>query len=692
MRVPLRVLIAEDSEADARLLLRELQRAGYEPTSERVDNPTAMTSALDRHAWDLVIGDYSMPAFSGPAALALLRARDPDTPFIFVSGTIGEDVAVEAMKAGAQDFLTKGNLRRLIPAIQRELRDTEVRRERRRAQTALLERARLAELTSDVWVGLTQGAGLRETLQLCVEALVRHLDVALARIWTLDEATNTLELQASAGMYTRVDGPHSRVPLGEDKIGVTAQQRRPHLTNQVVGDPQVHDQEWAQREGMVAFAGYPLVVQERVLGVMAMFARQPLSEFVPKALASVASAVAVGIERKRAEEALRQSEERLRQAQKMEAVGRLAGGVAHDFNNLLTVIISYSDLLLEDLGSDDPKRDDVGQIRKAAEGAAALTRQLLAFSRQQVLQPKALDLKATVAGTEKLLNRLIGEDIRLITFLAPDLGVVKADPGQIEQIIINLAVNARDAMPTGGRLTIEAANVDMGEAYVRGHAPATPGRYVMLALSDTGIGMDEQTKARIFEPFFTTKEPGKGTGLGLATVYGIVKQSGGFIWVYSEPGHGTSFKVYLPRVDEPAEPAAAPTATAEPARGTETVLVVEDAASVRMVTRQVLERYGYTVLEAPNGDTALRLAAKHHGPIHLLLTDVVMPGLSGRQLAEQLAQLRPDMKLLYASGYADHAIVHHGILEPGIAYLEKPFTPETLGRRVRQLLDSSPAA
>jgi len=684
MRVPLRVLIAEDSEDDALLLLKELQRAGYQPTHERVDTPAAMSSALDRHAWDLVIGDYSMPAFSGPAALALLRARDLDTPFIFVSGTIGEDVAVEAMKAGAQDFLTKGNLRRLIPAIQRELRDTEVRRERRRAQTALLERARLAELTSEVGGALTRGEGLRETLQLCADALVRHLDVALARIWTRDEATGGFALQASAGMYAQVDGPDST-------IGLIAQPNRPHLTNQVVGDPQVHDQAWAQREAMVAFAGYPLVVQERVLGVMAMFARHPLSEFVPKALASVASALAVGIERKRAEEALRQSEERLRQAQKMEAVGRLAGGVAHDFNNLLTVITSYSALLLEDLASDDPKRDDVDQIRKAAEGAAALTRQLLAFSRQQVLQPKALDLRATVAGTDKLLKRLIGEDIQLTTVLAPDLGVVKADPGQIEQIIMNLAVNARDAMPTGGRLTIEAANVDMDAAYVRGHAPASPGRYVVLALSDTGIGMDEQTKARIFEPFFTTKEVGKGTGLGLATVYGIVKQSGGFIWVYSEPDHGTSFKVYLPRVDEPAEPAAASTATAEPRHGTETVLIVEDAASVRMVTRQVLERYGYAVLEAPNGDTALRLAAKHHGPIHLLLTDVVMPGLSGRQLAEQLAQLRPDMKVLYASGYADQAIVHHGILESGIAYLQKPFTPETLGRRVRQVLDSSAA-
>jgi len=688
VRVPLRVLIAEDSEDDARLLLLELQRAGFDPAYERVDNHGAMQAALDRQAWDLVIGDYSMPAFSGPAALALLRARDLDTPFIFVSGTIGEDVAVEAMKAGAQDFLTKGNLRRLIPAIERELRDAEVRAERRRAQIALLERARLAELTSDVGAALTQSTDLRAMLQLCAEALVRHLDVAFARVWTLDDASGILELQASAGMYTHIDGAHSRVPLGQYKIGAIARDRRPHLTNQVMGDPQIHDQEWARREGLVAFAGYPLVVHDRVLGVMAMFARHALSEFVPKALASVASAVAVGIERKRAEEALRQSEERLRQGQKMEAVGRLAGGVAHDFNNLLTVITSYSDLLLEDLALDDPKRDDVGEIRKAAEGAAALTRQLLAFSRQQVLEPKVLDLKAIVTGTEKLLRRLIGEDVQLTTALAPDLGAVKADPVQLEQIIINLAVNARDAMPTGGRLTIEAANVEMDEVYVRSHAPARPGHYVMLAMSDTGIGMDEQTKARIFEPFFTTKERGKGTGLGLATVYGIVKQAGGFIWVYSEPGRGTSFKVYLPRVDEPVEPAVARTATAEPGRGTETVLVVEDAASVRMVTRQVLERYGYAVLEAPNGDTALRLAAKHHGPIHLLLTDVVMPGLSGRQLAEQLAQLRPDMKVLYVSGYGDSAVVHHGILAAGVAYLQKPFTPESLARRVRDALDA----
>jgi len=381
-------------------------------------------------------------------------------------------------------------------------------------------------------------------------------------------------------------------------------------------------------------------------------------------------------------------EQQFFQAQKMEAVGRLAGGIAHDFNNLLTVITSYSELLLEDLGADDPKRDDVAQIRKASESAAALTRQLLAFSRQQVLQPQVLDLNETVAGTEKLLKRLIGEDVQLATVLAPDLGRAVVDPGQLEQIIMNLAVNARDAMPEGGRLTIETANMDMDAAYVQDHPPARAGRYVMLAVSDTGTGMDASTQAHIFEPFFTTKASGKGTGLGLATVYGIVKQSGGFIWVYSELGHGTTMKIYFPWAGEPAERGAAAPAS-RPRPGTETVLVVEDAPSVRSVIRQALERYGYTVLEAPDGETALQLAAKHHGPIHLLLTDVVMPGVSGRQLADRLVHLRPGVKVLYASGYTDDAILHHGMLEPGIAYLQKPFTRDALALKVRALLDGS---
>jgi two-component system cell cycle sensor histidine kinase/response regulator CckA len=382
-------------------------------------------------------------------------------------------------------------------------------------------------------------------------------------------------------------------------------------------------------------------------------------------------------------------ERQLLQAQKMEAVGRLAGGIAHDFNNLLTAIFGSSDLLLDDLSRDDHRRADVEDIKKAAQRAAALTRQLLAFSRQQVLAPQVLDLNALIADVEKLLRRLIGEDLEFRTVLAPDLGAVRADPGQLEQVIMNLAVNARDAMPQGGKLTVETANVDLDDAYAPAHVPVVPGRYAMLAVSDTGIGMDTQVKAHLFEPFFTTKEKGKGTGLGLAMVYGIVKQSDGYIWVYSEPGQGTTFKIYLPRVEAAAEPPAPKPMPPASLRGAETVLLAEDEEAVRNLTRRVLEAHGYTVLVAANGQEALRLADSHTGPIHLLLTDVVMPNMSGRQLAKRVVSGRHATKVLYLSGYTDDAIVQHGVLEPGIAFLQKPFTPQGLARKLREVLDAS---
>ena len=383
----------------------------------------------------------------------------------------------------------------------------------------------------------------------------------------------------------------------------------------------------------------------------------------------------------------RQLEDQFRQSQKMEAVGRLAGGVAHDFNNLLTVITSYSQLLLDDLGALDPRRTDLEEIRKAAAGAATLTRQLLAFSRQQVLEPKVLDLNVVVAGAGKMLKRLIGEDIELVTDLAAELGTVKADPGQLEQVIMNLAVNARDAMPMGGKLTISTRNTDVAENEGRLHGLVPAGPYALIAVSDSGVGMDEQTQARIFEPFFTTKEQGKGTGLGLATVYGIVKQSEGFIVVDSETGCGTTFKIYLPRVDLRADADVGHTAAPASLRGVETVLVAEDAGGVRTVARQVLKRHGYVVLTAADGQSALDLAGDQDGPIHLLVTDVIMPEMSGRQLADRLREARPELKVLFVSGYTDDAIVRHGILEPGIAFLQKPFTPEALARKVREVLD-----
>jgi len=381
----------------------------------------------------------------------------------------------------------------------------------------------------------------------------------------------------------------------------------------------------------------------------------------------------------------RRLEEQFRQAQKMEAVGRLAGGVAHDFNNLLTAITGYSELALAGLAAGDPLRKDIEQIWAAGERATLLTRQLLAFSRRQIFEPKVLDLNAVVAGVEKMLKPVIGEDIQLLTVLHPDLGRVRADPGQVEQVIMNLAVNARDAMPQGGQLTIETANADLDQTYARNHVPIEPGPYVMLAVSDTGQGMDEQTRSRAFDPFFTTKE--EGTGLGLSTVYGIVKQSGGYIWVYSEPGQGTTFKVYLPRVDAPVQTSPPHRPPGESVRGSETILLVEDEDAVRELARRVLEECGYRVVEAANGDEALLVCEREQEPIHIMITDVVMPGMSGRELADRTGSLRPDMKVLYISGYTDNAIVSRGMLKPGVLFLQKPFRPDALALKVRKALD-----
>jgi PAS domain S-box-containing protein len=373
-------------------------------------------------------------------------------------------------------------------------------------------------------------------------------------------------------------------------------------------------------------------------------------------------------------------------AQKMEVVGRLAGGVAHDFNNLLTVIIGVAELIQEDLPHGDPTRKEVAHILTAAHRGAGLTRQLLAFSRQQVLQPRAIDLTTVMAGTEQLLRRLVGEDVEVITRLDLRLGVVRMDPGHAEQIITNLAVNARDAMPDGGTLTISTANAEMDDTYVKGHSVAPPGRYVMISVSDTGTGMDEATKARLFEPYFTTKDVGKGTGLGLATAYAIVKQAGGFIWVYSELGRGTTFKIYIPRIDETVEPEETPAQRAA-LLGHETLLVVEDEAPVRAIVCKALEHHGYAVFEAPDAEEALRLASRLQGRVDLVLTDVIMPRVSGTQLGERLRQSWPDLSVVYMSGYTGDRLTQHGVLAPGTAYIEKPFTLDNLLKKVRGVLD-----
>jgi PAS domain S-box-containing protein len=379
-------------------------------------------------------------------------------------------------------------------------------------------------------------------------------------------------------------------------------------------------------------------------------------------------------------------EESFHQAQKMEAIGRLTGGIAHDFNNILAAILANSDFLLESLDSKDPRRTDAGEIRVAAERAAALTRQLLAFSRRQVLEPAVVDLNSTVSGLEKMLCRLIGEDISLTVVPGSALGSVRVDVGQLEQVIMNLVVNARDAMPTGGQLSIETANVELTDAYADNHTPVIPGPYVMLAVSDTGSGMDEATQRRLFEPFFTTKEVGKGTGLGLSTCYGIIKQSGGYIWVYSEPGHGSVFKIYLPRVDAlAADPA--PNGERASLEGSETVLLVEDDPRVRSAVKRMLELYGYHTLVAADAREAMALAERHAGPIAVVLTDVVMPLSSGPQVAERLRR-RFGCKVLFMSGYTDHAVLRSGVTQPGHSFIQKPFSPEGLARKLREVLDA----
>ena len=629
----LRLLMVEDSEADAEILARELKRAGFAVDFARVQTAADLNAALDRGTWDIIVGDNSMPEFSGTEALAIVRARGLDIPFIFVSGTMGEDLAVTALEAGAGAALAKGDLRRLVPVIRRELREAVDRRARRdteAAYSALVEQAPLGIYRSTPAGRFTS------------------VNAALVSILGYPSHKAVLGLDMTRDVYA---DPEERRRLVEQDT----------YTNQVYEELEAT---WKKQDGTRIRVQLSVRAQRDATGAV---------EFYEAFVRDITNQ--------------RQLETQLAQAQKMEAVGRLAGGVAHDFNNLLTVIMSYSELLLEDLPAGSADRDDVTQIRKAAQGASELTRQLLAFSRQQVLQPKVVDLNAAVSGIERLLARVLREDIKLKCTLSDDAGTIRVDPGQLEQVIMNLAVNARDAMPNGGLLTIETANVDLDEAYLHGHPLAKPGRYVMLAVTDTGTGMDAATQARIFEPFFTTKDIGKGTGLGLATVQGIVQQSGGFIWVYSEPDHGTVFKIYLPRADEAASPADAE--LDQDTRGTETVLVVEDVTAVRAVTREMLRRHGYQVLEAADGRAALQVAAAHAAPIHLLLTDVVMPDVNGPDLANRLTAVRPEMKVLFMSGYTDDAVVRHGILSEGIAYLQKPFTPRVLAGKVRSVLNGA---
>ena len=646
-RKSLRLLLVEDCEADAELLLRELKRGGYAVASERVEDAASMKAALARATWDLVISDCSMPTFSAISALALARGAGSDLPFIVVSGTLDEDDAAELFRAGASDFLVKGKLARLLPAVDRELQE---------------RKARDAEHRSEARIKVSEER-FRRLLESAPDAMVIAVDDD--RIAIVNGQTETLF------GYSR-----------EELIGQPIE---------VLVPPRYRAANRAGRTGVFAQS------DSRPMGTgLEIFAlRKDLTEFPAEMSLSLANTAGGGIltvairditKRRRMEQALQRTEEQLRQAQKMEAVGALAAGVAHDFNNILSIVLSYAGFLLDQLAPSDQMHADVEEIRKAGERAVHLTRQLLAFSRQQAVDPRVVSLNEIGRGLEKMLRRVAGEAVELTFIPAHSLGMVRADPGHIEQVLMNLVVNAHDAMPSGGKITIETANVDLDAIYTSTQPGLTAGQYVVIRVADTGTGMDASTRERIFEPFFTTKDKGKGTGLGLSVVYGIVKQSGGHVQVISEPGKGTSFTLYFPRIDAEVPESILPPPPLTTLRGTEAILLVEGDEQLRAIEATILRRSGYSVVEAQNGGEAFLACERHEGSIGLLLTDVVMPRMSGIELASRLAPMQPNMRVLYMSGRVDSSSLQDLALSSG-AYLQKPITPDSLLRKVREVLD-----
>ena len=616
----LRVLLLEDRIADADLIVHELERAGFNPIWQRVDDEPAFLLALDASP-ELILADFSMPALSVARALDVVRQRELDLPFIVVSGSIGEETAVALLRGGATDYLLKDRLGRLGEAVRRALAERQLRHAKREADAA----------------------------SAATEVRMRFALVA-SRVgtWELDYATGaehwSAMLEALHGMAPGAFGGTVEAFLEcihpEDRAAVETTFER------------------AARERTDTHIVYRTTWPDGTLHWISSIGHTVYDE-----TGRPLRAAGIGLDVTER----RSLEEQNRQAQKMEAVGQLAAGIAHDFNNLLTAIHGYSILISDELPADSPLAADLQQIRHSADRATSLTRQLLAFSRRQVLDPHVLDLRESVDAIEPMLRRLIGASVRFTVRAAADVGRVKADPGQLEQVIMNLALNARDAMPCGGTLLIEVA--------------AAPGPCVMLSVTDTGVGIDAATQLRIFEPFFTTKPPGRGSGLGLSTVYGIVAQSGGTITVRSEIGCGSTFSICFPRVEETADAVKGPQAAAS-LRGSETILVVEDEAPVRALVQKALTRYGYQVLVAATPREALAIAARTTR-IHLLISDMVLPEMTGREMAKQMAAIQAGMHVLFMSGYTDQAM---GGLDEGMSFLQKPFTPPALASKIREVL------
>ena len=630
----LRVLLVDDNAEDRMLALRALQREHPFIEATQPADAGALATALAGATFDLVVTDYSLRWSDGLAVTRAVKARAPLCPVVMYTGTGNEQVAVAAMKLGVDDYVVKSATPTALAVAVRGALGHAAEGRLRRAREALLQ----GMLDSAVDAVIVMGHDGR----------VLDYNAAAERIFGYARADALGRTVAELFVPTALRDAHhaglARLLRGEPA--------------RILGR---HVELPALRQSGEQFPAEVSVV--RVHG------SEP-----PLFVASVRDLT----ESKRLEQ-------QLVQAQKMESVGRLAGGIAHDFNNILTAILGYADLLLDDMG-EARWRGDITEIKRSAERAALLTKQLLAFGRRQVLLPQVVDVNALVNDLERMLGRLIGEDISFTTSLGPDVRLVQVDPGQLTQAIMNLVVNARDAMPHGGKLAIETRNTQLDETYAETRTEVTPGDYVMIAVSDTGIGMDDAVKAHLFEPFFTTKERGKGTGLGLSTAYGIVKQSGGHIAVYSEPSRGSTFRIYLPPTSQQL---AEPPAPAEPARGGgETVLLVEDEAAVRELARRVLGSHGYVVLEAATAEEGRRLWREHAAAIALLLTDVVLPGASGPELVRVLQDERPDLRVLYTSGYTEAAMLNRGVIAPDAPYLQKPFAPAVLAHKVREVLDA----
>ena len=647
MKDRLRLLMVEDDASDAELVRFELERGGFELDWRRVANESAMIDALS-DPWDVIISDFTMPGFSGIRAFELYQRLGRDIPFIFISGDLGEERAVQAMRAGARDYFLKGDLGRLPEAVRRELQEAKNRRERRLVEDLQHREQRRLELAIEA-----SNAGVFE---LDLEA---HGRVEYSGAWNTILGFGIAELPVCA----------------EDFRVWVAGRLHPEDEATVTADVNVFCAEPIDR----LRTNLRLLHKEGRWVDVTVYARAMCNDDRGR----VRHVGGVVLDRSSG----KLLEAQLRQAQKMEALGQLAGGVAHDFNNLLTAILSFGTFAQEAMRPGSPECRDIQEVLDAAERAKSLTNQLLAFSRKKTIAPRILNPNDVVASVERILDRLLGADVDLLVQIDPRVGNVKIDPDAFEQVLLNLAVNARDAMPDGGKLTIETSKVFVdGSPAVPGEPDLASGDYVVVAVSDTGTGMDHATQTHIFEPFFTTKGPGKGTGLGLSTCYGIVKQADGFLSVYSEVGKGTTFRVHLPVVSQPPH-AVVPRESRVGVGGTETILVAEDDEQVRQLVVRSLMNFGYTVIQAANGQEALeRLADQVH--VDLLLTDVVMPVLDGKELVERLKKLRPNLPAVFMSGYPRGAITHRGVIESGTEIIEKPFTPDVLARRVREMLDT----